>query len=329
MWKNNLYILLLLSYLMLTGCYHSVTNKQRIQLYNAEQTDSVTFLRIHHYTRNYNFVVKTDSVVLLRQIPSIVSDGNSTDTLTIYRHDNIVVVDIMPVDRSETDSVWVQVARDQYTFGWIPESILLENTVPDDPISQFISVFSDTHLLVFLIIISLISFFYVLHLIFRRNAKVVHFNDIDTFYPTLLALIVAVSATFYSSIQLFSPDTWRHFYYHPTLNPFSVSPILSMFLFSIWIMIIVGVAAIDDIFHKLSFGEAILYCGGLVAVCAVNYILFSITTLYYVGYPLLAFYIYFALWRYFKYSNCNYLCGNCGSNIHEKGRCPYCGAINQ
>ena len=38
---------------------------------------------------------------------------------------------IMSVD--SIDSVWVQVARDQQTFGWIHESKLLPNVVPDDP----------------------------------------------------------------------------------------------------------------------------------------------------------------------------------------------------
>lgn len=45
----------------------------------------------------------------------------------------------------------------------------------------------------------------------RKNAKIVHFRDIDSFYPTLLAIIVACSATFYASIQNFVPDVWRHF----------------------------------------------------------------------------------------------------------------------
>jgi 4-hydroxybenzoate polyprenyltransferase len=44
-------------------------------------------------------------------------------------------------------------------------------------------------------------------------------------------------------------------------------------------------------------GEAIMYLVGLVAVCAVIYVVFSTTTLYYVGYPLLIAYFYFAIKR--------------------------------
>lgn len=71
------------------------------------------------------------------------------DTIIIHRHDNIVVVDTKTIQYNKPDSVWIQVARDQFTFGWISENNLLSNVVPDDPISQFISTFSDTHLLIF------------------------------------------------------------------------------------------------------------------------------------------------------------------------------------
>lgn len=150
-----------------------------------------------------------------------------------------------------TDSVWVQLARDQYTFGWTREKSLLQAVVPDDPISQFISTFSDTHILISLIIISIISMAYLLRKLFKNNANIVLFNDINTFYPTLLTLTVSASATFYSSIQLFAADIWQNFYFHPTLNPFSVTPILSIFLFSVWFMVILMVAVIDEVRKQL------------------------------------------------------------------------------
>ena len=45
----------------------------------------------------------------------------------------------------------------------------------------------------------------------------------------------------------------------------------------------------------LPLGEAIIYLVGLAAVCAVLYVVFSITTLSYIGYPLLIAYYYFAI----------------------------------
>ena len=149
-----------------------------------------------------------------------------------------------------------------------------------------------------LIVVVLIAFFYLLFKVNRHNAHIVHFNDIDSFYPMLLAIIVAVAATFYASLQMFAPDLWEQFYYHPTLNPFSVPGLLSAFLVSFWLIIIVGVAVLDDIRGKLPFGETLLYLGGLLGVCAINYIVFSITTQWLIGYVLLVVYIIFAIKKY-------------------------------
>ena len=129
----------------------------------------------------------------------------------------------------------------------------------------------------------------------RRGAKIVHFNDIPSFYPTTLCLLVASSAVLYSSIQLFGPESWRHFYYHPSLNPFGLPLHLGLFVSSVWAIIIVGIATVDDVTKHLPLGSAILYLGGLTAVCAVDYVIFSITTLYYLVYPLLISYYIFAL----------------------------------
>lgn len=290
--------------------------------------DDNTFYNTHHYSLNYNFVVKKDSLVLLRQQPEELLYGLPTDSFVVSKGNHLVVVDIRIIKNDPTDSVWVQVARDQYTFGWVHESRLLPSVVPDDPISQFISTFSDTHLIIFLIVISIIATSYLIHSIRQKRVKAVHFNDIDSFYPTLLALTVAAAATFYSSIQIFAPETWRHFYYHPTLNPFAVPPILSIFLASVWALVIMAIATIDDVKRKLPTPHAILYLCGLGAVCAANYIIFSITTLYYIGYVLLIAYSYYSTRNYARKHFFKYVCGNCGAKMKRKGKCPKCGAIN-
>lgn len=315
--------------LAVAGCHDSKPGTTATNTDLTErQVDSLRFARTHHYSQNYNFVVKADSISLLEQQPEEFLNRMITDTVTVYRHDHLVVADIRIIPSDSIDSVWVQVARDQTTFGWAREKALLKDVVPDDSISQFISTFSDTHLLIFLIVISLISAAYLMRTIFRRNAKIVHFNDISSFYPTLLAIIVASAATFYSSIQLFAPDAWQNFYFHPTLNPFNVAPLLSVFLISVWAMVIVGVAAVDVVRRSLPAGEALLYLCGLAGVCAINYIVFSLTTLYYIGYPLFAAYLYYAIRVYYKRARCAFICGNCGTPMRKKGRCPVCGTEN-
>ena len=275
-----------------------------------QQLDSISFYTTHHYTQNYNFIVTGDSLVVVAQepgamaIPDVVSTLNSNlspltslDSITLRRNERIVVADIMTVASDTIDSVWVKVARDQLTFGWIHEKELLAKVSPDDPISQFIDLFSNVHLLVFLAFCVVVVAAYGVRRLMRRGAKIVHFNDIPSFYPTTLCLLVASSAVLYSSIQLFGPESWRHFYYHPSLNPFGLPIHLGLFVSSVWAIIIVGIATVDDVTKHLPLGGAVLYLGGLTAVCAVDYVIFSITTLYYIGYPLLIAYYIFALRR--------------------------------
>ena len=169
---------------------------------------------------------------------------------------------------------------------------------------------------------------YAMQRLLRRNAFIVHFHDIDSFYPTLLCLLVAASATLYASIQMFGPESWRHFYYHPSLNPFALPFHLGIFVAFVWAIVIVAVAALDDVWHRLPAADAVLYIAGLAAVCAVDYVVFSIFTLYYVGYLLLLAYVSYALWRYYCFAHYRYRCGRCGTPLRQKGTCPHCGMHN-
>ena len=276
-----------------------------------QQLDSISFYTTHHYTQNYNFIVTGDSLVVVAQqpeamaVPEVVSieiesigQEKQKDSITLRKNERIVVADIMTVPSDAIDSVWVKVARDQLTFGWIHENELLAKVSPaDDPISQFIDLFSNVHLLVFMAFCVVIVAAYGVRRLMRRGAKIVHFNDIPSFYPTTLCLLVASSAVLYSSIQIFGPESWRHFYYHPSLNPFGLPLHLGLFVSSVWAIIIVAIATVEDVSKHLPLGSAVLYLGGLIAVCAVDYVVFSITTLYYIGYPLLIAYFIFALRR--------------------------------
>ena len=323
-------MLLFLLVLLCSSCYHQNTkNINENLLDSVGQNDSSHFKATHHYSSNYNFVVKADSLVLSKQQPEETLSHLQEDSLIVYKNDHLVVADIRIMSADSIDSVWVQVARDQQTFGWIHESKLLPNVVPDDPISLFISTFSDIHLLVFLVIIVLISVYYIMRKLLSASLPIVHLRDINSIYPTLLVLLVATSATFYASIQLFAPQVWHHFYFHPTLNPFSVPLPLNLFLLSVWAILLIGLAAIDDVRHLLPLGDAVLYLCGLAAVCAVNYIIFSISTLYYIGYPLLIVYVYWAIKRYVKMPRIKFVCGNCGMPLEKSRRCKHCGALNE
>lgn len=305
---------------LLLSCYNQGQQTPDAWDLTEEQLDSISFSTTHHYTQGYNFVVNVDSLLLV---------GDDGDTLCVVKNDPLVVADIDIQPGDTIDSVWVKVARDQLTLGWQRESELLKRVSPDDPISQFIDSFSDSHLLVFLAFVVLTGAAYGLLRLRRRNAYIVHFHDIDSFYPMLLCLLVAASATLYATIQLFGAETWRHFYYHPSLNPFALPPVLGLFLSSVWAIVVVGVAVLFDVFRRLPLGDALLYLVGLAAVCAVDYVVFSLTTLWYVGYLLLLVYVVWAVRCYARSVHGRYLCGQCGHELTEKGVCPYCGAVNE
>ena len=291
--------------------------------------DSLEFRRKHHYTENYNFKVCTDSLFLQVQIPEEAVNNMPLDTFHVKNGEILAVADIRIMPKDTYDSVWVQLALNDNEIGWVHEKDMLENVVPDDSISRFIYFFSNKHYPIFLIVFFVVIFAYALRKRFSGRAHIVHFKDIATFYPTMLTITVACSATFYSSIQMFAPDQWQEYYYHPSLNPFTQHLPLALFLTSVWMIIIMAIATIDDSLRHLSVGEAIPYLLGVAAMCALNYVIFTYSTLYYVGYLLLMVYVGWAIYRYLFKTRSRYICGNCGRQIKKKGRCPYCGVINE
>ena len=300
--KSTIWQVLLLGILlMLSSCYHRHNSHQQhaaMVEYSDRQLDSISFSTTHHYTNKFNFLVFKDSLELMRQQPEEYISGLSVDTFAVKKNHLLVVTDIRMVPQDSIDSVWVQLATENNDFGWIQESKLLPRVVPDDPISEFIMTFSNVHLLIFLVVIVVITMAYLVRKVFHSNGKIVHFNDIDSPYPVTLVLLVSISAAFYGWIQSFEPEVWRHFYFHPSLNPFAVPHLLGVFLALVWAVLIVALACVDEVYHRLTFGEGLLYLGGLAGVCALDYIIFSVLSLYYIGYVLLIAYIYFAIRAY-------------------------------
>ncbi len=348
--------------IVLTGCYHKKTpsrfqlpdsiqqkqianrvskSRDSIDLCNADaylrkwhgnsrgNLDLYDFRLKHHYSQGYNFVVRSDSLMLKRQQPEEFVTGLKTDSFPVNKGKSLVVADIRIIPNDSIDSVWINIATEDCHFGWIREKQLLSKVDPDDPISKFISLFSNTHLIIFLIVISLISIGYLMRTIMKRNAPIVVFNDINSLYPSLLVMTVATAATFYATIQLFASETWREFYFNPSLNPFSQPLLLKLFLLLVWGMLLLLIASLDDIRRLLKSSDAILYLSGLAATCAVNYIIFSVLTLYYIGYMLLIVYLYYVIRVWVHRNSATYICGNCGKRLHRKGRCPHCGVINE
>ena len=67
-------LMVLIACLALSSCYHKKENKQ-------------------HYGRNYNFVIKADSMAIIEQQPEEIVTFLPTDTLYVRHNDHIVVAD--------------------------------------------------------------------------------------------------------------------------------------------------------------------------------------------------------------------------------------------
>ncbi len=309
-----------------------------------QERDSLNFLAKHHYTYNANFRITADSIALL---PNTLAG----DTAYVKSGDRVVVADIRRdstteaavekvVDleavpsrpsqkKKETDSVFLKIARDQYTMGWISEKEFLAHSVPSDPISQAIHFFSDSHTYYFSLLLACALLAMGIQRLLRRRTSFIHFYAVNSLYPSLLPMAIATAASVYSGIQRFTPDTWATYYYNPTLNPFQTPLILSLFLSLVWLILILTLTTIDETFRQLKIGDAVSYLFTLAGVCVVAYVFFSLTSLYYIGFPLLPVYYYFSFRYYQRYCGHSYICGNCGRTIRHKGVCPHCGAFNR
>lgn len=308
--------------LLFTACHYPRPDLQKEGM-SDQVKDSLTYLAERHYTYNTNFEVQADSVVLER-LP--VKDS----FISLYRGDRVVVAEFAIHPADSVDSVWVKLAHSQEAQGWIREKDLIHSFVPTDSISQFIYLFSDTHASYFVIVFALFMGAYLFRAFRRKQLQMVYFNDIDSVYPLFLCLLMAFSATIYESMQVFFPDTWQHFYFNPTLSPFKVPFILSVFLLSIWLFIIVLLAVLDDLFRQLTPAAAVFYLLGLASCCIFCYFFFILTTQIYIGYIFLVVFLGLFLKRMCATLVIyRYRCGRCGQKLKEKGPCPSCGAINE
>lgn len=135
-------LLLPVLFSFLFSCRYQVPESS-LKAVSQKTKDSVDYLPEHYYTLNSNFEVTSDSL-LLQQLPLI-------DVLPVYKGEKLVVAEFMVQAADTVDSVWVKVARDQETMGWVREGELLKKVVPVDPISQFIHLFSSSHTVAFLL----------------------------------------------------------------------------------------------------------------------------------------------------------------------------------
>jgi len=309
--KASIWGYLLGAILLLSSCYY-------------QKEDAIL------YAVGDNFELSVDSLTLQSNQPLHNLPVDTTcEQMKVYMGNPLAVAEILIIPEDSVDSVWVKLARDQFTMGWTHQRDFLESVVPDDPISQFIHLFSIRHLGLFAILFA-ISLLALLWQVFSRQRPHVFFlRDILSPYPTFLLITLAASALLYAGIQHYVPETWVLYYYHPTLNPFDLPLILSLFLCSVWVLLVLAIATIGEVRRQLPFGETVLYLLSLLGCCILCYLLFTLAALSPgASYILFALFVLVLLLRYFKHSRARYLCGSCGRRLKQLGKCPYCGTEN-
>jgi len=303
------------------SCNYSVPDFDKEEI-SQKTKDSLTYLYKYHYTLNKNLEVWSDTVQLA-QLPF------KDKFVTITKGDRVVVAEFMVQPSDTVDSVWVKVARDQNTQGWVHESTVVDHFVPVNPGSQAIFLFSHTHASYSIVVLAFVMAIYLFRVYRKKNLQLVYFNDINSVYPLMLCFLLAFSATTYESMQLFAPETWQHFYFNPSMSPFRVPFILSVFVLSLWAFIVVFLASLEDLFRQLSVSSAFLYLLGLAACCIFCYFFFIFATSFYIGYLFLIYFFYLLMKKINGRMTYKYRCGKCGALMKEKGECPSCGSINQ
>lgn len=304
--------------LCVTACHYRTSLSSTRE---GNPNDSVVkVVRERPYALNSNFRVTADTL-WLHQLPLL-------DSIPVREGDELVVAEITARKEMEGDSVWVKVARDQETIGWVPERQLLSHIVPVDPISRCIHLFSNSHALPFFLVLAVFFLCFVYRALRRKQIKLIWLNDIDSVFPITLSWLMAAAATLYNSMQHFVPETWERYYYDPSLNPFDLPFVLGLFVLSVFLILLLGVALLDDLFHQTTMEVAFFYLLGLASCCIFLYIFFTYLWVY-LAYVAFIAYSVWCVRRLRKANSCPYACGACGAKMRSKGICPHCGALNE
>ncbi|MBQ9177147.1 MAG: U32 family peptidase [Bacteroidaceae bacterium] len=260
-----------------------VQSADTLLLLTQAQADSLNFRLSHHYTNNFNFVVKTDSLPLLTSEP-ILSSQNAEqkpeDAYTyVVRGDIVAVANII----MNGDTAMIKVARDQITMGWIPEPQLLAGTTPNDTISILIDRLARYRFLW----MTVMALFSLLCLRMRAKGQGRISKSFDTFYPSLLIMLVSVMACLYASIQMWAPEFWQEYYFHPTFNPLNLPPALAALVSLVWLIVVVMLALMLEVYKHLDFMDGLRLMMQTLGLSMLAYLLVAFTTRIYIGYIIL------------------------------------------
>ncbi len=248
-----------------------------------------------HYTANFNFRL-TGDLPLQREQP-LHTQQVQGDSVWLQSGDEVVVAQIAVIPEDSVDTVWVKLARDQMTQGWVREGRMMESVVPSDPISEFINLFSSRHTNYFMSFSLLMLLVWLWMKSKRYRMPVVHYDDIGSGYPAAFCLTLSASALLYAWIQKYHAEAWQEYYFHPSLNPFGQPWIVAIFLCSVWALTVMALATADEMLRLLKGRGLLFYGATLVAVAMVDYMFFTVAPFPWVSVPCFIIYLIYALYQ--------------------------------
>ena len=311
---------------VLSSCNYTTNEQDDWITTETNDVDTIDFRKKHHYSHNHFFEV-TDTILVLNNRTDNTFSGLK-DSIYITEKSIIAVIDIKNETHDDQQIIWIRVAKDALIQGWIKENELLSRIVPDNIISKCIYWFSK-YKTIFFVVITIISCTLIFIL---RHKKIPFKHDIipNGFYPTLLNCTVAFTTLIYGTISTYALEAWIEYYYNPTLNPLTpnLPVILRLFIFSVWLILILFIATIDDFIYQRKIKSCIIYFITFPIICVLSYLIFTLSIPYHIAYPLFVLYIVFLASKHFSKKKTIYHCGICNSPLETNGKCKECDIIN-
>ncbi len=327
----TLIAILMLALSAALGACDGMHSRHSVVAFDSTAVDSAQAYALTAYDVGYNFTVRADSLMLMDERPMHWSEGVSSESGTVMLHagDRIVVASIVVIPEDTTDSIWVQVARDQQTMGWTHQGTLLQGTSPDDPISTLMHYIARRPNLVLMLLGAATLALCLLYRHRHPRTPLICADDITAAAPSLLLSCAVAAALLHTYIMHAVPQEWVRFYFHPSINPLTQPPALRAFIIAVWGMVAASVASAEAAFTLLPLRQAPVYLLSLAAMATI--LTEAITMLQAI--PLLAAATGLAAIagiarHYMSHTRARYICGRCGTGLHDKGRCPRCGAWN-
>lgn len=292
-------------------------------LEEQRRVDSLAFRLAHHYTLGDNFRVRADSMMLAPLDAEVGAD-------TCYVPDDalVAVADLLDLADS-VGGTRVKLVDALGRTGWTTEAEMLRQVVPDTPVSRFIDCLTRWRGVWMTVLVAMGIVGWTLWRTLRHRLRLVRYDALDSVCPPLLLFFVSLTAVLYAAVQMYVPEFWQEYYFHPTLNPLLLPMPMSLLLWSVWASLLLSIAVVIEVYQHFFFVQGMVYLLSVAGLSMALYLLITLTAPIYIGYVLFVLVTVQAVRIYLRRIRRPLRCGRCGRPLRHTGKCPWCGAENE